>query len=213
MPETLTESASFDATIVVPVDGENATMATVKAFVQKLVNRSKYLKELLEPTSPTARTVYVDPSECMTPPLTNDWSFSISGGYYAQTESNGAYIVVPLKSGLVPSGATLTSVRALVKPGAARAGGSRMTIRAYRGNHDFTTPAVSTSTGLGGATVEDNGTTNVQVIGQTGLSEAIDHTEQKTWSILIVGGSDAGTNKDRVYAIEVGYTDPGPRNY
>jgi hypothetical protein len=214
MPETLSETASFDATITIPVDGEAAAMPTMKAWIQKLVNRSKYLKELLEPTTPVARTVYVNPLFGSTPTkVANDWSAVVSGGSaYLQTESDAAYVVIDIGA-LLPSGATLTAVRALVKPGAARVSPNGMTLRAYRATHDFVTPAASTSTGLGGGSDEDDGTANVQILSQTGLSEVVDKTLARSWNLLIVGGNNSGTNKDRVYAVELQFTDPGPRNY
>lgn len=45
MAEVLTESSSFDANVVVPQPGDARTAASVKAPIQKLTNRTKWLQD------------------------------------------------------------------------------------------------------------------------------------------------------------------------
>jgi hypothetical protein len=49
MPTTVPESVTFDANVQVPNDGEGATSASLSGtFLQKLVNRSAYLKAIVD---------------------------------------------------------------------------------------------------------------------------------------------------------------------
>jgi len=77
---------------------------------------------------------------------------------------------------------------------------------------DFGTPAVPTYTNA--VSVEDDGTTNNQVISSGPLAGVIDRSNLGLDAVVkIQGGSDSGTNRDDVFAFEVTYLDPGPQNF
>lgn len=138
---------------------------------------------------------------------------SVPGSGYVYIDENRGtgkpYYSVEI-SRFIPGGATITGVRALVKPGAARAvktTASGDNGRMWIGLLSYA-PNYSSSPGSPSyvATEEDDGTTNAQAISLGTLSFGLVRSST-TLQLLIWGGDDAGTNLDRVYGVEVTFTD------
>ena len=132
-------------------------------------------------------------------------------GHALHSLENFARLFWPL-SDLLPHGARITRLRALVQPGRARPVTSqRMSLSFF-----------ATTASLAGLSVthrglqresRDQGTAAVQVI-DTGVFPAFTLTKGGNHMVAqVVAGNDAGTRRDRVYALEVRYEDLGPRNY
>jgi hypothetical protein len=212
MAKTLTEAASFDADITIPQDGEAATMTSLEPPLQKLTNRSKYLRDEVRPAGGAARTIVINIglARDQEQTATRLWKFSDTVPLSLQTVSNLSELSIPL-SMYLPSGATLTRVRAVVDPGVARATvGNRMRMDLDQHVHNFASPAAPTRTGI--FSVRDDGTTNVQVIDSGVLAVAIDKSN-KTYDLIFIGGNDSGTNIDSLYSVELQFTDPGPKSH
>ena len=112
---------------------------------------------------------------------------------------------------LLPTGAVLTGVDALVEPGAARATEpNRMRLRVFRADYSAW-PSAPTRTQLGSDDFDD-GTATLQVLSVSGLAEAIDRSAEALF-VEIRAGNDAGTNADNLRGFRIHFTDPGPRNF
>ncbi len=151
------------------------------------------------------------------PPWNEIYSGSAPDQYVdgLQSQSDFAKLMVDLGL-LVPSGATITKIRALVNPGVARAtAGNRMRIKVYDNIYNFSATTVG-GTGSGPKfETTDDGTTNLQKIDTGTISLPLDKNVNAGGCevLMVVAGNDASSNKDLVYAVEITYTDPGPRNY
>lgn len=113
----------------------------------------------------------------------------------------------------LPHGATLTKVRLLVTPGAARGTvADRVTLDMESRAHTFTgTPAQGSGTSIISAATDD-GTANTQSIESGTLSVTID--SETHYAVRITAGNDGGGhNNDSIYALHLVFTDPGPRNF
>lgn len=237
--KNLTESSTFTANVSVPEDNVDfRTAASVETGFQALANRTKHLNDnkaagapastdngiprfdgtggktlqdsgiritdgaLLEYITPPSRTVLI--------PLSAGYATSgtTNGSQFANFTDNFGQLIVQLR---LPQGAIVTQVRAKVDPGAARATSTdriRLLVQRFLPDVSGTsTPSPSTI-----ADQRDDGTGNVQTITASGLSETIDNGTT-VYSVGITAGNDAATNNDRLYGIEVTYTDPGPRNH
>lgn len=137
-------------------------------------------------------------------------SFASGGTAYSRTSQSDFAILVGDISKYLPIGATLTLIEAMVEPGFARAGGSRMLIDLARQTPNWGTPAIPVAVGPIFA-VEDDGTTNVQVISSGVISEAIARDSDLVFRIR--AGNNAGTNKDDVHAVRLSYDVPGPNAF
>lgn len=146
------------------------------------------------------------------------WCVQVSGsspneGWNLVSRHDFAMLFLPV-SELLPTGAELTQIRALVKPGAARGTGDRMKLSWMRHTANF---LLETQIFDGPEDEdEDDGTTDIQVLSTGTISPAIaiDKTVNAAAQIVahLTCGDDAGTNRDRVLAFELTFTDPGPRN-
>lgn len=141
-----------------------------------------------------------------------------SDGWTYVGEATDAYSIatnVAIGGGLVfdltphlRTGAIITSISVRLKPGAARAPGSRMAIQAF---YSDTLSAAGLTTL--GSTVEDDGTTSEQTVVFTptgGASATV--TAGRDYRVLAFKGSNTGASVDLVRGIVIGFTDPGPRN-
>lgn len=131
-----------------------------------------------------------------------------------QSQSDVAKLMLNLNL-IIPTGGTLTRIRAMVNPGTARAtAGNRMRIKVYDNQYNFSAVTVG-GTGSGPLyETTDDGSTNLQVIDTGVISNAIDKTVNAGGGevLMVLAGNDAGTNQDLFYAVEITFTDPGPRN-
>ncbi len=214
MPKNLTDDPnSFDAEITVPVDSDARNAASVETPFQQLANRTAFVGKYVQSDewtypAPKERTLVLGASE-----------FSVISGTWGglpmiySGRSNGADIAMQI-SGL-PSGAEITKVEFMIRPGASRATvGNRVTCDiAVYDPYDFSTldtPAVPTYSD----SATDDGTSNVQVVTIAPDSPiAIDREAGSRVYLYVSAGSDAGTNFDAVYAVRLSYNDPGPRNF
>lgn len=106
----------------------------------------------------------------------------------------------------IPSGCTLTQVRALVDPGNALT----MTLQLIRTTTNFTTPLASVTTVL--ETVNSDGTTALQLLDTGPISYSVTHTT-RDFMARVTATSNGGSVIDLCYGIEITYDDPGPRNF
>lgn len=128
--------------------------------------------------------------------------------------------ILPL-SDLLPEGAVIDMVRAIVKPGAARAvmttdpgdnGRMFLSLFAHTLNWTAGPPPTSAFTGPTNAD-EDDGTTDIQILSTgSGLALTVAKATAQR-SARIVCGDDAGTNRDRILGWEVTFTQPGPSHW
>jgi hypothetical protein len=105
-------------------------------------------------------------------------------------------------TGRAPLGATVTSIEALVKPGASRATtGNRMAVSVLRHTMDWVTPGTTLLTGSPSGI--DDGTSNAQVIQLTGAALPFEVTESLVMYGRVQWGSDAATSRDVLYALRL----------
>jgi hypothetical protein len=115
---------------------------------------------------------------------------------------------------LVPHGCSLLEVRAIVKPGAARATTNRMELSVRSNAPNWSSPNEPANVGPYGALDEDDGTTNAQIL-TTGTSGSLPHvidSDTNQYWLRIRSGNTGATNLDRIYAIQLRLSDIGPRN-
>jgi hypothetical protein len=110
----------------------------------------------------------------------------------------------------LPDGATLTKVRALIDPGAARVGTGRMNLRVQKRTVSLSSPSAGTNSDV--CSVFDDATANRQVIDSGAISELVDKAGGKLMVATIVSGNTSSGSIDSLEAIEVTFTDPGPKN-
>lgn len=159
------------------------------------------------------RTIHLVPSDASNYG-SSDWGFIAGGRDAILSAANGANLIYSL-AGIVPSGAEITDVDVMVRPGAARASASRVEVELIRSTPDWGTPGIPTQSSPTGGYGEDDGTTSDQVIALTvsGIGDAEDH-ESRALFLRVRSGVDGGAhNPDRVYAIRIVFRDPGPRNF
>lgn len=221
MAHNITPVNTFSTTIVVPNDGEIADAMDLESPVQALANRTENLNirtqaieshvsadEWTYPT-PKARTIILSPySFCAQGTVA--YQAGIGSGQLA-FKSNAASVAFPLD--ILPDGVQITAIRALLKPGAARIGTSRMKLQLLKRRLiSFSAPDAGSAVGITGGT-NDDGTVNVQAVVETlGTAYAITKATSEFPYIEVTAGADAGTNNDWLYALQVSFTDPGPRN-
>lgn len=114
---------------------------------------------------------------------------------------------------ILPSGAVVTAIDLMCKPGAARSGGSRITLSYYVYTMTWTGTPPTPPASAGIESEEDDGTTDDQVITLFPVDAdlaTIDKT--KDYGIQIRAGAGS-FNQDVAYALRIRFNDPGPRNF
>ncbi|MFW6086405.1 MAG: hypothetical protein ACODAG_04310 [Myxococcota bacterium] len=159
--------------------------------------------------APKARTVV--PHLLDAHPLEEgEWARHEAGGthlFEMESQADGAFLYVPLR---LPVGAVLTQADAMVQPGAARSGTSRMDLRwAYR-EMSGSIPDHTTAPTSSGNFAKDDGTTDAQVLS---ITPNLTIEAGREYYLRVQAGNDAGTNTDVVRGFEIQFDDPGPRNY
>ena len=229
MSQNITDVDTFTNPIVIPADSDPADLTYIETMAQGLANRTRYLNERLNESTPPTRTIFIGAMHAQiqvsTTP-TPQWSTVVTGssptkGYLLGSKNNGALLMFPLTQ-FVPSGATITQISVVVTPGAARTAqtsspgdNGRMYIEYYHNRLDTSGPAM-TCVGPSHA-VEDAGGTSLQLITMSSISELIQADQQAGYSfadyVMVTAGNDAGTNIDLVWGMQVIFSDPGLRNY
>jgi hypothetical protein len=143
-------------------------------------------------------------------------SFKIPSGTYtvANTaytfQTNSMYAMLDLST-FIRYGCVITSIKALVSPGAARSGSNRMYLSLVkRTGMSFGGSPSYGSSSVPVLTYDDGTTTGPQVITSGTISETVGSNRY----VLFVGaGNTAGSANDGFHGVEIAFTDPGPRNY
>lgn len=138
---------------------------------------------------------------------TNDWLFRSNGDGFNDWRcgANTAYIQFPIQ---LPTGATITSVQAIVVPANTTASMVISLVRKITNWGTFTA-VTSTQTGTGGTA---SASAAAQLITSTITSPPTVDNTTNTYFVQI-RSSSSGTTGDRILAVRVNFTDPGPRNY
>ena len=131
-------------------------------------------------------------------------------GLELRSLENFARLLWPL-SDMLPQGAQVTRLRALVQPGAVRpATTNRMSLSFFASTTSFA--GVVSHRGPQRED-RDNGTATLQVL-DTGVFPSFTLTKNGNHMVAqVLAGNNAGTRRDRVLALEVRFVDPGPRNF
>lgn len=219
MPKNLTDVSTFTAPIVVPVGTDPRTAASVELAVQGVANRSLlHTNRTLDANSEFA---YVDAAGT---PITKTRRMRIPGN--ALVPRNGAALTTTTFPGRVeldtdsafyeapfalPAGVQIVAIRALVTPGAARAGANKMQFGAFsRPIEPFNTGGFGSSTSIGTAAA-DSGAAAFQVIAIASLTH--DVAEPDVHWLFVQAGNTTSSAPDSVTMFEVEYTATGPRSY
>jgi hypothetical protein len=232
MPIDITEADTFTASpLERPIDSDPGGLDYLTTLFQAFADRTRYLynraTKLLGRVggedgsaewiytdgsgvaAPKTRTIVLNAAQAQTREGTG-WILaysSISGavGLSMTSQANNANMIFPLN---LPSGSIVTQIRCLWDPGAT---GRTNKLRAQFFRSDtFDTSLDAFAPSI--ATVTQTETTSPEIRSMTGLSETIDRST-RSYFVDITSGEDGSTNFDRVYSIEVTYSDPGPRNF
>lgn len=224
MPRDISETSAFTAPISVPVNGEPVAAETRDPAFQGLTNRTKYLKDYVEPKlggasgagewlypSARSRTILFAVDDGRAGDFGTGPGWISTTGEFLTSQYDAAAWIVPLGKDL-PDGAVVTRIRAMVVPGAVRSAGAedRMRLSLYSRAMDFGAPSV-------GAAVEENwqqdgGVTSLHDIQ---IDQAVTLTKSsKTYWIRLQSGNDGGAHvADTLHGFEITFDDPGPRNF
>lgn len=166
-----------------------------------------------EHTYPAAKTRNVTVSLNGFTASAEGWLFDTTNGYW-QLQSGFSVFVVPLQ-GIVPQGATITQISAVVKPGDTYSAGNRMSLDFFARSINWTGTIGWTGALSSPAVVKDDGTTAVQKIQLTGLSTVVDREGGADGSVyyVVLGGGSLSAAPDVAYGVQITYTDPGLKNF
>lgn len=234
MPTNLTDVNTFTTPVAVPAGSDTRNAASVQTPFQAVANRTHYLNERVKAAlggaTGAGEWTYEGGVRSRTKTLDLHSAISqrrVSGGALYWQPDNAAgtnetfwestvdgvdatptgFLYLPVR---LPDGCLLNTASVLVNPGAARSAGSRMRVDLVRQTALYTGPFTRVITTL--ATVGDDGTTNVQALSLTSIAHTIVGSQDLFLAIL--SGNDGGAhNNDVVYAAQVTFSDPGPRNY
>ena len=126
---------------------------------------------------------------------------------------NFASIFFPITS-LLPEDSVLTRVRLIVQPGTNRATvGDRMQVDLFRTENDWdNSNSYFPDVGDIIFATNDDGNIGNQLIDSGAISETIDNSDEHEWFLRVLAGNNAATFNDDILAIQLDYTDEGPRN-
>jgi hypothetical protein len=228
VPTTLTDTSTFTAPIEGPADSDPQQAASYNLGFQGLSNRTRYLVDRLggaagsgEWTYPTPRTrtvvIHAAQGYDATPGAQGWRGVQIGGAgnmYAVQAKANDAILVVPLNR-IVPHGASISEIEAMVTLGAARTGANRVQVSWQQPILDWGAP--SASYGALEDTADDGGASGgaTVVITCTPTPAIALASLDNAWPVAIVlkAGNNASTNPDNVHGFRVTFTDLGPRNF
>lgn len=189
---------------------------TVEVGLQALLNRiaeaEKYINAgHVYPTPLPVRTVTIDPARGFRQDSFADPDWKVSDQGEMTAVANGVTLWIPL-DGIVPDGAEVTKLEALVNPGEARSGGSRMWVGLYERTINWSSPSAGSAASQIGFNYDDT-TTNLQVIPTSTISYTMDKSSGKIAWMTVSAGNTAATFNDKLYAVRITFKDPGPRNF
>ncbi len=139
------------------------------------------------------------------------WSEWINGstGGWTSDATNSARILKTSLNAILPEGATITNLEAMVNPGAARTGTDRMLLEVRRSTWD-TTVSPPTDSFATPVQVYDDATANQQMIVASAISQTIDK-DNTDLEVYIYSGQ-TGAAADEFLMLEITYNNPGPHN-
>lgn len=144
-----------------------------------------------------------------------------SGNKYAWEAHDGTrFMLFPIRQGHVPTGALITDIEAWVIPGAAARGGGnelKMNVWSNALNTNFGTGTNPAST-QHAAIVDDDAGGGQTLAASTSSAPAwvnftAFHALREYWIEFVAGDPSNAGAPDKVIAIRIKYSDPGPRNF
>lgn len=226
MPKNIVEDGIWDTNISVPVDADPRNALSVEVPYQSLTDRTLNLAGRVGgPGAGTSEWLYEDgprvrveqyPAAIMTPQqnvgtgvVDGGWNFPTAGaappaqGREYLSKNIGQILSFEIGARVQAHGCTLTRVRAVVRPGAARATLSdRMRLHLVSSTNLFGTPVYAGPLDED----EDDGTAASQILDTGVISRALFTNAGMT--VVIKSGLTAGV--DAVTALELTWSEPGP---
>lgn len=230
MPQDVVETSEFIFPVQVPAGTDPAGLQYLLTAFQNLVNRTNFLKgradlalSRLGEVDPNEEWVYTDAAglPAVRGRVTVIHAFNgmvLSGTATSEAgggliiQSNYAKVVFDL-SGFLPDGAMVNGVRALVKPGIARATlADRMSLSLDDVISNYSTYGVLVNNLI--TNTYDNGTAVIAtMVGTPSPTPMVMKSQGNNLIVTVKSGVDAAVNNDTIYSILVEWTDPGPRNF
>lgn len=213
MPQNLIDLLEFTDPIRAPTSADPANAADVAESLQGLANRTRFLAERTGGVDGLGEFRYGSIRSRQTIHMPHPWA---NTSWNAQADGLAsrfarALLVLPVCS-LVPVpflSNGLSVVDVMVKPGSARALGNRMKMQAFGSEYDFDRRSERYFPFL--QEVEDDGTTNVQVLRldfRAASNQTLDASDgsRAPYSFRVSAGATAPAQPDRVVAIRVFWT-------
>jgi hypothetical protein len=213
MPKNLVDVSAFTSPVVVPVDGDPFRATPFETAYQALANRTKHLNDrfngngevLLGGTQ--GYTFFIPASAGADEDITTP-GFSRPDAEYARSEVNNARLIFNISPPVLPYACSLTSIHAIVDPGASRTGTNRMKsiIRLVEFG-SVVAPSLSVADYYTSHGTDATQTTGFKyLIPETAMTPAVVAELVGTLLAIVQCGDDAATNKDKIYGIMLGLT-------
>lgn len=190
MPNNLTDVNAFTTPVQVPAGSDPRALTYLLTAFQALANRTHYLNKLANDV--TERTFVVSPHQAQFQ-LSNAPSWT-RGNSSLTSAANSSPLYLNLD--FLPNGAVLKRVRALVTPGA-----NTMTMDVRSRTLDFVTPGSGSDTGVELA-ITSSGTT-LQVLTTSLLSETINRSGGKSYSVVVTSNSAGLSSPDTLWGFQI----------
>jgi len=212
MPVSITDVDVFTDPIVAPADSDPADATYVRTIAQGLANRTANLAKRLGGAVgddewyyedfPRARVVLVGPREGHGE---DGWGYNLIDRASCSLASHDLFVDLGKH---LPSGAVLTSVEALVKPGTT----ATMALNLYRTalGAAFAAPGDPTDTQVG-VTDTTDGSNNYQVLSVGAITETVDRSANNL-VVWLAASSGAPSTADSYFGLRLAFNDQGPRN-
>jgi hypothetical protein len=226
MPVNIIDVSTFTDPVTAPAGGDVRNAASVVDPVQKLANRTRWLKNRIDGIAPQTgpnegEIVYPTPIAGRTrvwghgsflPDAPANWDRTIAGAggglaYAPTADAAAGHFCI---DGL-PAGCTVTRVDVLIGTSSTRTGTNRWRALLYVAALGFSVPT-ATLTQIGTTLDDGGGATGLDVISFTGLTQSIDTSQDLVVAIIGPTGSIPSVD-DKLYGVRVTFTDPGPRNF
>jgi hypothetical protein len=220
MPTNLTDVDTFTDPVVAPADADAQAAATYNLAYQALANRTRNNRNriaTLEGRFDANDEVILSPAEDYEIFIPAIEGVDEDGGAgfdldteadYQESQVNNARLHFNVSIGVVPRAASLTSVRAVIDPGASRTGNDRMKAIVRLG--DWGSPGVPLAnystyyTSHGTASPQPTGVQWLQP--ETAMTPAAVQELVGVIRVVIQCGNNAGANPDKIYGIVVGFS-------
>lgn len=217
MPKNIVDVSTKTSPIVVPVGTDPRTAASVELAIQGLANRTELMANRTRDAdgefayvddagNPVLKTQRLRIQGTKLTPRNNAATSTTTNTGRLQLETNSAFYDAYFE---LAAGMQIVAVRALLTPGAARAGANRMQLGLVsRPIVPFSVAGYGSTTTIG-TPAADAGNTNFQLVEITGLTHTV--TEGDVQYVYVQAGNTAASAADSVTFLEVEYTKTGPR--